>query len=109
MTNSFAVALNLCRRSMDRSLTTSEVKLASWLVAAADKLGGFPVEFSLREIKDGCVRNETALPGWGAHHNTIKAATEGLMDKGLFLVSDGRRKHFGHMSRVFLPTSLLGG
>ena len=97
-------ALQLCLKSMEGQLSPSEIKLAAWLIAAAFRLGGFPVEFSMREIKEGCVRGSVALTGWGAHYRTIGAAISGLQDKNVFTVQDGTRRRFGPLNKVFTPT-----
>jgi hypothetical protein len=97
------LALDICRRSMTAQLTPSEIKLATWLVAAAHRLGGFPVEFSMREIKEGCMRGPIHLEGWSAHYRTIGGAIEGLQDKSLMSVTDGTRRRFGHLNKVFVP------
>ncbi len=101
--NLAAQALALCHISMEQQLTTGEVKLATWLFAAAFQLGGFPVEFSLREIKEGCERGPIKLPGWGAHYRTVNSAVAGLQEKQIMTVTDGTRRRFGHVRKVFDP------
>lgn len=104
--NMNGMALRLCRRAADEQLTSSEVKLACWLVAAADRLGGFPVEFSYRDIRIGCDCNGVHIAGWSAHNNTIISTMRSLEEKKLFGTRPGGYRGFGHRSKVIFPLSL---
>jgi len=99
-----AVAMELCRRGSADQFTSSEVKLATWLINAAEKQGGFPVELTMREIKEGCTIAGSELAGWGAHYRTIGSALEGLQEHGFIVIGEGRPKGFGHQAKVIMPS-----
>jgi CRP-like cAMP-binding protein len=89
---------------MQDDFTPSEVRLASWLIAAADKLGGFPVDVSKRDIKEGFTRGDVTLQGWGAHYRTIGNALESLEERGYITSAEGQYVGYGHKSRIITIT-----
>jgi hypothetical protein len=90
----------LCERATLDQFTPSEVKLASWLLTAGHLLGGFPVEVSMRDIKEGCQRGPIHIPGWGAHYRTIGHAFESLEERGVIHWQEGSARGFGYSSKL---------
>lgn len=94
-------ALRLCVAVAEHcDMPNSAARIASWIVGAAEKTGGLPLEVSVGEIQAGFVRGTTGVDGTGCHHNTISAALGWLQEHGILTVSPGRYLSGGHSSKI---------
>lgn len=94
-------ALRLCVAVAENSeMPNTTARIAAWVVGTAQKLGGFPLEVSVKEIQHGFIRGSTGVDGTGCHHNTISAALDWLQENRILQVSSGRYLSGGHSSKV---------
>jgi hypothetical protein len=79
-------------------------RFGAWLVGAAAKTGGFPIELTVHQITKGFERNEVMVQGMGGRYETIRGSVEWLASKGYLAVSEGKGVGFGYSARVFTIT-----
>ena len=82
-------------------MTNATARIGAWLIGAAYKTGGFPIELSFRQIGNGFTRNGVTVEGTGSHATTIRQALEWLEENGHLKSTDGNAVGFGHRSRIY--------
>jgi hypothetical protein len=87
--------------SQTRDMSNATARIAAWMVGAANATGGFPIELSYRQVKEGFTKEGKDVPGTGSRTETIKAAFDWLEEKGYLTVIEGSAIGFGHSSRLY--------
>ena len=82
-------------------ITNATVRTGVWLLGVASELGGFPVELTYRQIRDGFEINNKHIPGTGSRHETIKSTLQWLEEAKLLSHTAGSKVGFGHTSRHY--------
>lgn len=82
-------------------MTNATARIGTWMFGVAAASGGFPIELTYRQIRDGVEINNKTIPGTGSRHETIRASIDWLKEHGILTYSDGDPIGFGHMSRKY--------
>lgn len=83
-------------------ITNATARIGAWLIGTAVKLGGFPVQLSLRQIQKGFSREGVTIEGTGCRMETIKASLEWLETSGYLHSEDSPAiSGFGHHARLY--------
>lgn len=94
-----SLADNFCEmvaRTPDMPHATA--RFGAWLIGASRVQGGFPVEASLRQIRDGI---DDSVAGIGARNETINAAIQWFSDRGYLTVETGRPSRAGYTTQRY--------
>lgn len=91
-------AERLCEIVITDDINSTTVRTAAWLIGAAKVAGGFPLELSLRQIREGFKRDGAEVAGTGSRLETIKASLEWLEQRGYLTTKTGNAIGFGHTS-----------
>jgi hypothetical protein len=67
-------------------MSNATARVGAWLIGAALKTGGFPVELTMKQFREGFERNGVVVEGTGCRHETVKAAIKWLEKEGLLKV-----------------------
>ena len=95
-------ALGLCILvSRDKEISNATARLAAWFIGAAARAGGFPLELSLSNIRDGFATNDDFIDGTGSRIETLKNSIEWLEAHGVLSSIDGKKIGFGYSSRLY--------
>ena len=76
-------------------------RVGAWMIGVALDTGGFPLELSTRQIKDGFVHGNLYITGTGSHLEIIKEALEWLERYGHLQSVDGGHCLDGHACRIY--------
>lgn len=91
-----------CRMvSEEPDISNAAARFGAWLIGAAERTGGFPIELTMHKIRLGFERNGIHVEGMGGRYETINASIEWLQEKGHLSTEEGRSVGFGHHSRAF--------
>ncbi len=71
-------------------MSNATVRIGAWLIGAAKKTGGFPLELSIRQINNGFIRRGKKVEGARSRMLTIQEALRWWEDNGYISVKDGR-------------------
>lgn len=85
-------------------MTNATVRIATWMFGVAAISGGFPVELTYRQIRDGIEINNKLIPGTGSRHETIKASLDWLEENGILKSDNGKPTGFGKSTRLYSMT-----
>jgi len=85
-------------------VSNATARIGAWLIGVAEQRGGFPVELTYRQIRDGIQVDDDSIPGTGSRLETIKAAVQWLEDHGVLETSIGGPSGFGHFTRKYSIT-----
>jgi dihydroxyacid dehydratase/phosphogluconate dehydratase len=82
-------------------MTNATAKVAAWLVGAAQRNGGFPIEVSVTQICDGMKLGAFTIAGTGSRPETIRAAINWLIEHQIIEATEGRPVGFGFKSHIY--------
>lgn len=90
-----------CSMVADRpDVSRAVAHLGSWLLGAAAKLDGFPLEVTISGIRDGFVRNGVKVHGMSGRETSIREALAWMQDNKLISISQGNRTGNGHHTQL---------
>lgn len=102
MSNMRNVALSFCRAVAENpSINNSDARIGAWIIGAAERTGGFPMELTYRDICKGFTRNDVTVEGLGSRYETIRAALDSLEGLGLLTLEEGKDVGFGYTSKLY--------
>ncbi len=82
-------------------ISNATARFGAWLIGAADIAGGFPLELTTHQIREGFSRNGVDVKGLGGRYETINASISWLESHGYLKVTEGRKVSFGFNARSF--------
>ena len=82
-------------------MSNAAARFGAWLVGSADLTGGFPIELTMHQIRNGFTRNGSTVPGMGGRYETIKASISWLEKRGYLSSTEGRAVGFGYVARNY--------
>ena len=95
-------AERLCEQVVkDSEISNATVRISAWLVGVAALTGGFPVDLTYRQVREGYTKNGVYIAGTGSRIETIKASFEWLEKRGYLVTEEGSASGFGHTSRLY--------
>lgn len=98
-------AERLCEQVVkSKDMSNATVRIAAWLLGAANASGGFPLDLSYRQVRDGYNKEGVYIAGTGSRIETIKASFEWLEDRGYLTTEKGNASGFGHTTRLYRLT-----
>lgn len=101
MTNS-DIALHFCEAVPEhRSISNATARLGAWLIGAAHRTGGFPIELSLKQMQGGFIRDGVRVDGTGCRIETLKAAILWMEKNSLLESVQGGRSGGAHNFRIY--------
>ncbi len=78
------------------------VRVGLWLVAVAEKTGGFPVEIFYTNVISGYHKGGVDVPGIAIRPPTITKSIEALQEVGLLSIEESEHASVnGHLSKFF--------
>lgn len=99
------VADQFCQMvSEEPDISNAAARFGAWLIGAAERTGGFPVELSVHQIRQGFERNGVHVDGMGGRYETINNSISWLEGKGYLAATDGKPVGFGYSARHFSIT-----
>lgn len=84
-----------------KDMPNATARLGAWLVGVASRLGGFPVELSFTQMRDGFETPGGRIDGTGSRTETIRASLGWLEENGLLSSTEGSPVGFGYTSRIY--------
>lgn len=97
-------ALAFCDLVTRQDMPNAAARLGAWLVGAAHRSHGFPIELSFTQMRDGFDTPHGRVLGTGSRMETIKASLSWLEQNGYLSSREGRPLGFGYYSRWYTLT-----
>ena len=86
------IAGRVCIAASNASIPNGAYRVLAWVAGAAVATkSGFPLDITMREIRDGIKRGGVEISGCGCHHSTITSSLQWLEDAGMIKISEGSR------------------
>jgi hypothetical protein len=82
-------------------ITNGTARVGMWLIAAAERTGGFPIELNYKQVREGFERNGVHVKGTGCRHETIRAALEWMEQNGYLEAVQGKPTIMAFHSRIY--------
>lgn len=89
-------ATRVCDVMARHDMPNPAARLLGWLAGVAEITGGFPVEVSSRQIREGFTTpSGEQIAGTNNHHETVMGSLAWLEENGIVKVADGKTLRFG--------------
>lgn len=84
-------------------MSNATARFGAWLLGVAGKTGGFPVELTFRQIRDGI---EGVTPGLGGRYETFHSSIDWYQSRGLLNVTPTDRASSGGFTTTLYSLAL---